>query len=74
MTNHPGDYYSFLTLARLREQELERKGRRHDLLVQAASRAGLRASIAGFLRRTADRVDARAASELPATRRYQRAP
>ena len=75
MTNHPGDHYSFLTLARLREEELQRKGRRHDLLKQAPYRPGLRAAVAAILRRTADRVDTRSTTtDLPAQRRYQRAP
>jgi hypothetical protein len=75
MTNHPGDYYSFLTLTRLREEELGRKARRRDLLTQVDYSPGLRASIAGFLRRAADRVDTRStATERQPSHRYQRAP
>ncbi len=75
MTNHPGDTYSFLQLARLREEHLERMSRHHDLVKQAPYRPGLRASIAGFLRSTADRLEARpTTTDAPPTRRYQRAP
>jgi hypothetical protein len=73
MTNHPGDHYSFLTLARLREEQLERKSKQRALVQQAPYRPGLRAAIAGFLRSTADRLEAPRTAELPA-RRYQRAP
>lgn len=75
MTNHPGDYYSFLQLARLREEELARKGRHHDLLAQAPRRPGVRATFAGFLRSAADRVEAHPiSSDTPRAHRYQRAP
>ena len=30
MTNHPGDYHSFLHLAQLREDHLERKSKQRD--------------------------------------------
>ncbi len=75
MTNHPGDYHSFLHLHRLREEELERRSRHHDLLAQAPYRPGLRASVAGFLRHAADRLDARPTdTDIARARRYQRAP
>ena len=66
MTNHPGDHYSFLQLARLREEQLERKSKHRALVQQAPYRPGLRAAIAGFLRSTADRVEAPRNSDSPA--------
>ena len=75
MTNHPGDYHSFLHLAQLREDHLERKSKQRDLLAAAGYRPGIRASFAGFLRSIADRVEARPAHAEPTpARRYQRAP
>ena len=65
MTNHPGDHYSFLQLARLREEQLERKSKHRALVAQAPHRPGMRTAIAGFLRSTADRVEAPRASETP---------
>ncbi|MEX0782679.1 MAG: hypothetical protein WD557_08515 [Dehalococcoidia bacterium] len=73
MTNHPGDTYSFLQLARLREEQLERKSKHRALVQQAPYRPGLRAAIAGVLRSTADRVETPRTAETPA-RRYQRVP
>ena len=73
MTNHPGDQYSFLELARLREQQLERKSRHRDLVRQAPHQPGVRATIAGFLRSAADRLEAPRTTE-PTARHFQRAP
>jgi hypothetical protein len=72
MTNHPGDHYSFLQLARLREEQLERKSKHRALVAQAPHRPGMRTAIAGLLRSTADRVEAPRTSESRA-RHYQRA-
>jgi hypothetical protein len=66
MTNHPGDHYSFLELARLREAQLERKSQHRALVQQAPYRPGLRAGIAGLLRSAADRLEAPRATESPA--------
>jgi hypothetical protein len=75
MTNHPGDYNSFLRLAQLREEQLERNQRRHHLAQQAPYRPGLRGNVASFLRSIADRVEARPAQpDVTQARRYQRAP
>ena len=73
--NHPGDYHSFLHLAQLRDEHLERKSRQHHLLTQSGYRFGARARVAGFLRSIADRVESRTpATDHPQAPRYQRAP
>ena len=75
MTNHPGDYNSFLQLARLREEDLERQRKHHDLVQGAPYRPGFRAAVASILRSAADRMDRRPAQpEYRPARRYQRAP
>ena len=75
MTNHPGDYHSFLQLAQLREDQLERRSQHRQLIQDAPYRAGFRSLMARLLRTTADRVDRpRPTSEAQATPRYQRLP
>jgi hypothetical protein len=75
MTNHPGDYHSFLHLAQLREEQLERKSRHHHLLTESGYHFGVRARFAGLLRSMADRVESRTpVADQPPAPRYQRAP
>ena len=75
MTNHPGDYHSFLQLARLREDRLERQGKHRQLVEDAPYRAGFRALAARMLRKAADRVDRpRTATDPSPAPRYHRAP
>ncbi len=75
MTNHPGDSYSFLQLAELREEHLERQSRHRQLVQDAPYRAGFRTLMARVLRMTAARVDRSCATtETQPAPRYQRAP
>lgn len=75
MTNHPGDYHSFLQLARLREDHVYRQIKHRQFVEDAPYRAGFRALAAGVLRKTADRVDRPHTTTDPnRPPRYQRAP
>ena len=76
MTNHPGDHHSFLQLAQLREEDLERKSKQRSMVIGAGYHTGaVRPAIARFLRSVADRLEPKRTSEDRQPRpRYQRAP
>ena len=75
MTNHPGDYYSFLQLAQRRAEHLERQSEYRQLVQEAPYRAGLRAFTTRLLRTRAHRVDrSPTAPDTAPEVRYQRAP
>lgn len=65
MTNHPGDYNSFLRLAQLREESIEAHARRPAARAQARPVSAVRRGVAGLLRAAADRLDNRRSAPRP---------